>query len=114
MADLADLWLTDLRRNQERLQHRGPLTYTVLTLCRMLYTLTWGVVTSKPQAARWAQQVHEGHWSPLIERALTWRKAPARQDPVSENERRDTLALLDYTVEQCRRLGRSATRPEPL
>ena len=114
MADLADLWLTALRRNHERLQLRGPLTYTVLTLCRMLYTLRWGVVTSKPQAARWAQHVQDGHWSPLIERALAWRKEPARQDPVSEEESRDILALLDYTVEQCRNLGRSPTRPEPL
>lgn len=112
LADLADLWLTALRRNPETLQYRGPLTYTVLTLCRMLYTLRWGVVTSKLQAARWTQHVQEGRWSPLIERALAWRKEPARQDPVRADERRETLALLDYTADQCRSLGRSPTRPE--
>ena len=113
MADLADLWLTPLRQKPQPLQHRGPLTYTVLTLCRMLYTLRWGVVPSKPQAARWAEQVQEGRWSPLIERALAWRKAPAPQDPVRDDERRDALALLAYTMDQCRSLSRSPGRPQP-
>lgn len=113
MADLADLWLIALRRNQEAVQHRGSLTYTVLTFCRMLYTLTRGTVTSKPRAARWAQHAHDGRWSPLIERALTWRKDPAPQEPVSEEERCDTLAFLDYIVEQCRTFGQSPTWPEP-
>lgn len=113
MADLADLWLIALRRNQEAVQHRGSLTYTVLTFCRMLYTLTQGTVTSKPRAACWAQHAQDGRWSPLIEHALTWRKAPAPQEPVSEEERRDTLAFLDYTVDQCRTVGRSPARPEP-
>jgi hypothetical protein len=111
MVDLADLWLTALRHNHERLEHRGPLTYTVLTLCRILHTLTWGTVTSKPRAARWAQQMDDGRWSPLIRRALAWRKLPARQDPVSEEERHDTLALLDYTLAQCRIFDQPPTQP---
>lgn len=113
MADLADLWLIALRRNQEEVQHRGSLTYTVLTFCRMLYTLTQGAVTSKPRAARWAQHAHDGRWSPLIVRALAWRKDPAPQEPVSEEEKRATLAFLDYTVEQCRTVDGSPARPEP-
>jgi hypothetical protein len=113
MVNLADLWLTALHRNPERLQHRGSLTYTVLTLCRILYTLTWGAVTSKPRAARWAQQVHDGRWSPLIERALAWRKVQARQEPVSEVERGDILAFLDYTLAQCRILDQPPTQSEP-
>jgi hypothetical protein len=113
MADLATLWLAELRQNPDVVQHRGALTYAVLTFCRMLYTVTWGTVVSKPVAARWAQHLQEGRWSALIERALAWRKDPAPQEPVSEEERRDTLAFLAYTVEQCRTLGRPPSMLEP-
>lgn len=113
MVDLVDLWLSALCRDHEALRHRGPLTYTVLTLCRMLYTLFGGTVTSKVRAARWAQHARDGRWSPLIERSLAWRKPPARQDPVSEEERRDALTFLDYTVEQSRIVGQSLGLSEP-
>jgi len=113
MADLADAWLIELRQNHDALQYRGPMTYSVLTFCRMLYTLTNGAVVSKPVAARWARQAQEGRWAALIERALAWRKDPAFQEPVSEDEQQATRAFLDYTVAQCHDLDCLPTQPEP-
>ena len=45
--------------------------YAVLTLCRILYSLRTGEVTSKPRAARWAMDHAPTEWHELIERALT-------------------------------------------
>ena len=47
-------------------------SYAVLTMCRMRYTLQYGVVVSKPLAARWAQAALDARWTPLIEAALAW------------------------------------------
>lgn len=85
------------------LRRRGNQTYTVLTLCRILYTLDSGAVVSKPVAARWAHQTMGGRWAALIEQARTWRKDPDRQDTPSAAEVDDTFALLEYTLAQCRR-----------
>jgi hypothetical protein len=112
MVSLGDAWGADLRQDQSNLAHRAPLTYTVLTLCRMLYTLAFGAVVSKPTAARWAQQLQEGRWSVLIGRALAWRKDPAPQDPVTDAERHATSALLAYTLEQCAAVARALTPPD--
>ena len=46
--------------------------YAVLTMCRILYTLRFGEVVSKPAAARWAMGVVDGRFTPLIERANAW------------------------------------------
>jgi Domain of unknown function (DUF4111)/Nucleotidyltransferase domain len=47
-------------------------SYAVLTMCRMRYTLQFGVVVSKPIAARWAQTVLDAVWTPLFQAALAW------------------------------------------
>ncbi|GAC1429752.1 MAG: hypothetical protein NVSMB65_03230 [Chloroflexota bacterium] len=112
MVELVGAWQAELRQDQSMVQSRGPLTYSVLTFCRMLYTLHHGAVVSKPAAARWARQVQEGRWSALIEQALAWRKEPAPQQPVHDEERQATLALLDYVVEQCRLVDQSPPQAE--
>ena len=47
-------------------------SYAVLTMCRMYYTLQYGVVVSKPLAARWAEATLDARWRPLIQAALAW------------------------------------------
>lgn len=46
--------------------------YAILSMCRILYTLSLGVIVSKPVAARWAQDQLDARWVNLIERGLTW------------------------------------------
>jgi Domain of unknown function (DUF4111) len=56
--------------------------YAVLTLCRILYSHRFGVVVSKPRAARWALQTLPTRWHSLIRSAVE-----------SDSGKRSTLAL---------------------
>ncbi len=49
---------------------RSYRAYTVLTLCRILYTHRRGEVASKPHAARWALRALSPRWHSLIRAAL--------------------------------------------
>jgi len=106
MGVIGDVWLESARHDRVGLQRRGGQVYMVRTLCRMLYTLDRGTIVSKPVAARWAHQRLGSRWAALIERAAAWRKDPAYQETPSATEIGDTLALVEYTLEQCRHLGR--------
>ena len=55
----------------EWLRPRNYQAFAVLTLCRALYTLHHGKVSSKPKAAAWTQEAYP-RWKPMIERALLW------------------------------------------
>lgn len=59
-------WIDDCR-------HLGGQAYAILTLCRALYVLTYGVQVSKLQAAAWAATTFP-QWAVLIEQAQVWRK----------------------------------------
>lgn len=83
---IAREWLTRLHADPGPLRHRGYQAYTVLTLCRMLYTLEFGTIVSKPAAARWAQQALGPRWAPLIARALA-------------DDLQETAALIAYTLD---------------
>jgi hypothetical protein len=63
----------------EWLRPRDYQAFAVLTLCRALYTLHHGAVSSKPKAATWAQEVYP-RWKPMIERALLWRSRHENDD----------------------------------
>jgi predicted nucleotidyltransferase len=73
----------------ETVSHRGAQAYAILTMCRGLYTLTYGEPTSKIKAAAWAAQQMPA-WADLISAALIW-----RQNWRDENI--DHLATLDET-----------------
>ncbi|HEY6032256.1 MAG TPA: aminoglycoside adenylyltransferase domain-containing protein [Gaiellaceae bacterium] len=59
--------------------NRWQQPYLVLSLCRMLYTLALGEVTSKRGAGEWALEALDGRWSGLIRRALDDRPDPWRR-----------------------------------
>jgi len=46
--------------------------YTVLTMCRVLYTLEHGAVVPKAAAAAWAKERQAGQWGRLIDEAVSW------------------------------------------
>jgi predicted nucleotidyltransferase len=60
-------WVHDART-------RPAQAYAILTMCRALYTNTYGVQTSKRRAAEWAAR-ELPEWSGLIGGALEWRAA---------------------------------------
>jgi len=65
-------WWTPAPACRRWLENPFYRSYSVLTMCRMRYTLQYGVVVSKPIAARWAQAELDARWTPLIQAALAW------------------------------------------
>ena len=65
-------WWTPASTCRRWLDNPFYRSYAVLTICRMRYTLQYGVVVSKPSAARWAQAALDARWTPLIQAALAW------------------------------------------
>lgn len=84
-AHLQEWWQSRLDA-PEWMRPRDYQAYTVLTLCRVLYTLELGALCSKPQAAAWAQIVYP-QWGPMIERALAWR---------ADHEAEDVTETMDF------------------
>lgn len=101
MLEILDGWWALMLDDPGALKSRGYQSYTVLSLCRLLYTLEYGAVVSKPVAAAWAEAALDERWMPLIERAITGRQHPhlsATSEDMSE-----TLALIRYTLERSRK-----------
>jgi predicted nucleotidyltransferase len=75
--------------------------YAVTTLCRMLYTLDTGAVTSKPASLEWAKQALSSPWHDLIQqvlddRAIGWDPG----DPPRPGSVEATIAFADYAKER--------------
>jgi len=98
-------WWEQQLRSPGSMQHRGYQVYAILTMCRMLYTLQFGTVVSKPVAARWAQEVLEPQWGNVIEHSLKWR--PGEQDGRLD----ETLAFIRHALERIQQIESS---PAPL
>lgn len=96
--EIVDEWLRPMLEMPTPFASRGYQSYTVLSICRMLYTLEHGEIVSKPAAARWAQTKLDERWSPLIERALAGRHTPYL-DP-DPNDVDETRALMRYMLER--------------
>ena len=96
-------WWAPMLGDPSRLSGRGYQSYTVLTMCRILYTLEHGAIVSKPFAARWANDTFGERWGHLIERAVAGRHHP--QTAAATEDVRETLALIRYTLERSRQSG---------
>ena len=97
VSDILHNWIKHILDSPQELGSRGYKSYTVLTLCRMLYTYKHGDIVSKPVAAEWAKENLDKHWTPLIERALV-----GRQNPSLDAEPEDingTVDLIRFTME---------------
>jgi hypothetical protein len=92
-TSLAEWWLPHLT-NPTRLQSSEYQAYTIVTMCRALYTLEHGTIQSKPKSARWAQQALGEAWAEPIEQAQAW------QPGVELDAQLQAQALIRYTCEQ--------------
>jgi len=97
VADILQSWLRHFLDEPQLLKYRGYQSYTVLTLCRILYTYENGDVVSKPVAAKWAKQNLDNKWIPLIEDALLGRQNPSWG--ASQDEIDGTLDFIRYALE---------------
>jgi hypothetical protein len=105
------MWLDDLQNDPTWLpwlRVRQHQAFVTLTLCRLLYTLEQGAVTSKPAAARWAQGALGARWAGLIERSL----AGHHDGSVTpEHDVMETVALVQYTADCYRQWENSLPKP---
>lgn len=90
-------WATPMLDVPSPFDTRGYQSFTVLSLCRILYTLHYGSVSSKLVAARWVQETLDERWTPLIGRAWVGRHNPGSKPELDDvNETRN---LIRYTLE---------------
>ncbi len=95
-------WAAQILQYPAQIKQRGGQTYTVLSICRILYTLQFGTVASKPVAARWAQESLSNRWMPLIEQTWAGRHNPGLE--ASPEDVNETLEFIRYALEQSRKL----------
>ncbi|HCJ1159129.1 TPA: GNAT family N-acetyltransferase [Legionella pneumophila] len=70
--------------------------FTILTMCRTLYSLETGKITSKIEAAQWAMQHLDTKWEKLIELAAAW-------EPSQEiNRLEETQNFVRYVLNKSR------------
>jgi len=96
VVDVLPLWANPILNDPSQINKRGYQSFFVLSLCRMLHTLKYGEIVSKPFAAKWAKE-NWSHWTTLIERAWVGRQNPALE--AQPEDIHGTLELIRYTLE---------------
>ena len=107
VSDILHNWFRQFLDDPDRLKSRGYQSYTVLTLCRILYTYEHGEIVSKPAAMEWVKQNLSKEWIGLIDRAWSGRQAPGLKAQTEDIE--GTLDFIRYTLEYM-----SDQKPHPL
>jgi predicted nucleotidyltransferase len=82
-----------------QIARQGYQSYTVLSVCRILYTLQFGAVVSKPVAAKWARETLG--YAPLINRAWIGRQYPERAATTEDID--ETQALIRESLQRCQK-----------
>jgi predicted nucleotidyltransferase len=98
--DMLAAWAPEFDTVPEWIRRRGGQSYTVLTMCRVLYSLSLGEPVSKPAASRWALTALDPRWKPLIEGAWVGRHHP--DTPAEPGDLAETVAFVRYVVEMSR------------
>lgn len=93
---------TQILNHPDVIKGRGYQSYIVLSLCRILYTLQFGDVVSKPKAAQWAKQTLDEKWIGLIDRAWVGRQQP--QLAAEPGDILQTLDFIRFALERSRRM----------
>ncbi len=70
MRGLLSIWVARVLEDPAPLRQIGYLSYGVLSLCRILYTLAHGTIVSKAVAAAWALETLPAPWTPTIAAAV--------------------------------------------
>jgi len=103
MRPVLENWLAHIPETPDEIRSQGYQAYIVLTVCRVLYTVDLGAVTSKRAAADWAKETLDRRWTSLIDRA--WR---GRQNPTWEAEAseiiEETLDFIRFALERADRV----------
>jgi len=101
VVNVLPLWANPILDDPSRINKRGYQSFFVLSLCRMLYTLQYGEIVSKPFAAQWAKE-NLSHWKELVERAWVGRQHPDLDAQAEDIQ--GTLELIRHTLEYSRQI----------
>lgn len=91
-------WLEDAVKDPTWLpwvREPGHHAFVLQTLCRLLYSLATGSVTSKPAAVQWARTHLEARWTALLDHL------PA-VGPVEQAATQEALAFIAFTRDRAR------------
>jgi len=99
VSEILQNWIKHFLDDPGQLKSRGYQSYTVLTLCRILYTYEHADVISKPAAVEWAKRTLGNQWIGLIERAWAGRQTPTLS--AQPDDIHGTLDFIRYTMESC-------------
>ena len=111
VSEIVHKWFRHFLDDPNQLKSRGYQSYTVLTLCRILYTYEHGDVLSKAAAAEWAKRSINKVWVPLIDRALLGRQMPGLE--ALPDDLRGTLDFIRYTMEHIQPNDTRQTEHQP-
>lgn len=70
--NLYEYWEISLN-DFEKFRRSDYQVFAILTMCRTLYSLETGRITSKTEAAQWTMQKLDTKWKNLIELAIIWK-----------------------------------------
>jgi len=98
-AAITGMWLDQAQNDPAWIPWLRPIKnhkFVVMTLCRMLYSMATGDVTSKAKAAKWAQANLPQRWHDLIDLTL----ANTVEGEISQSLIDETLAFIRYTFDR--------------
>ena len=93
-------WAQQIFANPDQMNNRWYQPFAVLSYCRMLQTLQFGRVESKPAAAHWAKNALDSRWAGLIQRAWDERPNPSMKvkQKADPDEFKSTLEFIEYAL----------------
>lgn len=98
-------WLPSLLQEPSQVNSRGYQSYIVLTLCRILYTLKTGKLTSKIGAVTWVKENTDGGWDLLLDDAWVGRHHPG--SPITNGALAQTMEMVKATLDYAGRVDRA-------
>jgi hypothetical protein len=94
-------WRDYFVANRDNMNNRFYQPFVVLSYCRMLHSLTTGVVDSKPAAAAWATEHLDARWGDLIRHACDARPGDAAvkvREPADAVDLGRTWQFVEYAI----------------
>ena len=98
VAEGMPVWFNPIIANPSEMNTRGYQSFFVLSICRMLYTLKYGEILSKPAAAEWGLNNLDGQWHSLIERAIVGRQN-SNLDSIPQDVQ-ETVEMMKFALTQ--------------
>ncbi|OAS82832.1 MULTISPECIES: aminoglycoside adenylyltransferase domain-containing protein [Metabacillus] len=90
-------WWAPQLEDSHRLNTSVYQAYAILTMCRALYTMQYGIVATKKDAACWTQEMFQV-WSGLIEEAKAWQYG-VNLDRIKESQ--DFIKFTIHKAQSC-------------